>query len=171
MTSPNVEINTEQVRHDAASDGCYPPITNDPSLTDTQVLGAYRYQPNLEKRYHQLKSVQDATPVTLKSPFRIEALFCCQFIAQLICCLIERQLRQAMDLENVRELPLYHEQRACTAPTAARIFDQFASAQQHTITSHGQPIQTFHPQLTDLQNTLLRLLDVPTSAYTPSHPG
>ncbi len=167
----NVEINTEQVRHDAASDGCYPLITNDPSLTDTQVLGAYRYQPNLEKRHYRLKSVQEAAPVTLKSPFRIEALFCCQFIAQLINCLIERQLRQAMARNQVRELPLYHEQRACTAPTAARIFDQFASAQQHTITSNGQPIQTFHPQLTDLQNTLLRLLDVPTSAYTPSHPG
>jgi hypothetical protein len=47
------------------------------------------YQPNLEKRHHQLKSVHDAAPVTLKSPARIEALFACQFIALLCCCLID----------------------------------------------------------------------------------
>ena len=60
------------------------------------MLVAYRYQPNLEKRHHELKSVQDAAPVTLKSPFRIEALFACQFIALLTNCLIERELRNAM---------------------------------------------------------------------------
>jgi transposase len=76
-----VTIDPERVRYDAASDGCFPLITNDATLTDTEVLAAYRYQPNLEKRHHELKSVQDAAPVTLKSPFRIEALFTCQFIA------------------------------------------------------------------------------------------
>ena len=91
------------------------------------MLAAYRYQPNLEKRHHELKSVQDAAPVTLKSPLRIEALFACQFIALLTYCLIERELRNAMTQHQIHELPLYHEQRACTAPTAARIFDQFAT--------------------------------------------
>lgn len=57
----------------------------------TDILHAYGYQPSLEKRHHELKSVQDATPVTLKSPTRIEALFWRQFIA-LLRCLIEREL-------------------------------------------------------------------------------
>lgn len=65
-----IEIEAEQVRHDAASDGCFPLITNDRELTDTEILTAYPYQPNLEKRHHQLKSVQDAAPMTLKSPAR-----------------------------------------------------------------------------------------------------
>lgn len=161
-----VSVDADQVRQDAASDGCYPLITNDQTLTDTEVLAAYRYQPNLEKRHHELKSVQDAAPVTLKSPFRIEALFCCQFIAQLINCLIERQLRHAMADQNLRELPLYHEQRACAAPTAARIYEQFTGVQRHLITSNGRLIQTFDPKLTDLQQQLLQLLDVPASNYT-----
>lgn len=163
-----VTVDAERVRYDAASDGCFPLISNDRSLTDTEVLAAYRYQPNLEKRHHELKSVQDAAPVTLKSPFRIEALFTCQFIAQLINCLIERELRQAMARREIRELPLYHEQRACTAPTTARVYEQFASVQRHQLTSHGQHLKTFDPELTQLQQQLLNLLDVPASAYTSS---
>ena len=163
-----VTVDAERVRYDAASDGCFPLISNDRSLTDTEVLAAYRYQPNLEKRHHELKSVQDAAPVTLKSPFRIEALFTCQFIAQLINCLIERELRQAMARREIRELPLYHEQRACTAPTTARVYEQFASVQRHQLTSHGQHLKTFDPELTQLQQQLLNLLDVHASAYTSS---
>ncbi len=53
-----MQISAEQVRYDAASDGCFPLLTNDTKLTDTDVLAAYRYQPNLEKRHHELKWVQ-----------------------------------------------------------------------------------------------------------------
>ncbi len=158
-------IDAEQARYDAASDGCFPPITNDTTLTDTEVLTAYRYQPKLKKRHHELKSVQNAAPVTLKSPFRIEALFACQFIAQLINCLIERELLRAMARRQIRELPLYHEQRACTAPTTVRVYEQFAGVQRHKLTSHGQHLQTFEPDLTELQRQLADLLGVPTSAY------
>ena len=35
-------VNADQVRHDAASDGCFPLITNDHDLTNTAVLLAYR---------------------------------------------------------------------------------------------------------------------------------
>jgi transposase len=161
-----VSVDAERVRYDAASDGCFPLTSNDSELTDTQVLAAYRYQPNLEKRHHELKSVQDAAPVTLKSPFRIEALFACQFIALLTNCLIERELRHAMTRQDIPELALYHEQRACAAPTAARIYDAFTDVQRHHLTRDGQRIQTFDPQLTPLQHQLLELLGVPASAYT-----
>lgn len=165
-----VSVDAEQVRYDAASDGCFPLTSNDHNLTDTDVLAAYRYQPNLEKRHHELKSVQDAAPVTLKSPFRIEALFACQFIALLTNCLIERELRHAMTRNDIAELPLYHEQRACTAPTAARILDAFATVQRHQLTRNGHHIQVFDPQLTPLQHQLLELLGIPTSAYTNPPP-
>jgi transposase len=161
-----VSVDAEQVRYDAASDGCFPLTTNDHELTDTEVLAAYRYQPNLEKRHHELKSVQDAAPVTLKSPFRIEALFACQFIALLTNCLIERELRHAMTHESIPELALYHEARACAAPTAARVYDAFADVQRHQLTRDGRHVQTFDPQLTALQLQLLKLLDVPASDYT-----
>src|SRR5665648_958368 len=90
------DIKLDQVAYDAASDGCFPLISNDRDLSDAQILGAYRYQPNLERRHHLLKSVQDAAPVLLHSPARIEALFCCQFLAMLICALIEHEVRTGM---------------------------------------------------------------------------
>jgi transposase len=161
-------VDADQVRHDATSDGCFPLISNDHQLTDTEILIAYRYQPNLEKRHHQLKSVHDAAPVTLKSPVRIEALFACQFIALLCCCLIERELRAAMTREQITDLPIYPEDRSCTAPTAARVFDHLAPLQRHHLTQHDHAVQTFEPQLTPLQAQLLDLLGVPASAYTSS---
>lgn len=168
----DIAIDAGAVGYDAASDGCFPLITNDRTLTDAEILRAYRYQPNLEKRHHELKRVQDAAPVTLKSPARIEALFACQFIALLCRCLIERELRRAMVDEGVAELPLYHEDRSCAAPTAARLFDAFADVRRHHLIRDGQLVQTFQPQLTPLQRQLLELLGVPENAYTdtPSHP-
>lgn len=164
----DVRVDAEAVRRDATSDGCFPLISNDHQLTNSEVLIAYRYQPNLEKRHHQLKSVQDAAPVTLKSPARIEALFACQFIALLACCLIERELRAAMTREQITQLPLYPEDRACTAPTAARVFDHLAPLQRHHLIRDGRAVQTFQPQLTPLQAQLLQLLAIPASAYTSS---
>lgn len=160
------EINHQALAQHRAADGCFPLITNDHDLTDAEVLRAYHYQPNLEKRHHQLKTVQAAAPVTLKSPHRIEALLACQFIALLCCCLIERELRTAMTNHNISSLPLYPEHRACTAPTATRVLDHLAALQRHHLTHDHQTVQTFQPQLTPLQAQLLDLLDVPATAYT-----
>ena len=41
-------IRAENVANDAATDGCFPLITND-TVTSAQVLAAYRDQPNLER--------------------------------------------------------------------------------------------------------------------------
>ncbi len=159
-------VNDQQVAYDAATDGQFPLVTNDHQLTDPELLAAYRYQPNLEKRHHQLKTVLSAAPVELKSPSRIEGLASCEFIALLAQCLIERELRAAMTREGVSELALYHEGRASKAPTAARVFELFADATRHHLTNHnGEIVQVFDPELTDLQRQILALLGVPQSAY------
>ena len=68
--------------------------------------------------------------------------------------------------ENVRELPLYHEGRPSRAPTAARLFDLYADIARHHLTSpSGEIVQTFEPQLDDLQRQALDLLGVPADAY------
>ncbi|MDQ3612392.1 MAG: IS1634 family transposase [Actinomycetota bacterium] len=159
-------VDHEHVAYDAATDGQFPIVSNDHDLSDPELLGAYRYQPNLEKRHHQLKSVLAAAPVTLKSPSRIEGLACCEFIALLCQCLIERQLRAAMTRHGVSELALYHEGRATRAPTAARVFDLYAdSARHHLSDQHGEIVQIFEPELNDLQCQVLDLLGVPQDAY------
>jgi transposase len=160
------QTNQQALDRHAAPDGCFPLISNDRTLTDAELLRAYRYQPNLEKRHHQLKSVQNAAPITLKNPSRIEALLACQFIALLCCCLIERELRAAMTREQIPELPLYPEDRSCTAPTAARVFDHLAPLQRHHLTHDHHTVQTFEPNLNPLQANLLDLLGVPHTAYT-----
>lgn len=123
------------------------------------------YQPNLEKRHHQLKTVLQAAPVTLKSPSRIEALACCEFIALLTQCLIERELRAAMTTHNVTDLALYHEGRTTKAPTAARVFDLYAETTRNHLIRDGKIIQIFEPDLTPLQCQVLDLLAIPQHAY------
>ncbi|MGH2990513.1 MAG: IS1634 family transposase [Solirubrobacterales bacterium] len=167
------ELDEGAIAHEAACDGCYPLVSNDPSLTDAELLLAYRYQPNLEKRHHLLKGVLDAAPVYLKSPARIEALFACHFLALLLHAVVERELRRAMARQGIDRLPLYPEARACRAPTAARVFELFVGVSRHRLLRHGELVQVFEPKLTALQEQLLDLLGVPLGAYasTASAPG
>ena len=158
--------NQPALARDAATDGCFPLITNDHQLTNPELLAAYRYQPNLEKRHHQLKTIHHATPVHLKTPARIEALFLCHYIALLTNALIERQLRHTMTHHHINQLPLYPEHRACQHPTATRTLELFNNLTRHHLTHNHQPIQTFPPHITPLQTQLLHLLNTPTTAYT-----
>lgn len=160
------EVKTDRIAYDAASDGCYPLITNDRTLTDAQLLAAYRYQPNLERRHHLLKSVQHAAPVLLKNPARIEALFCCQFMALLISALIEREVRAGMARTSTPTIGLYPEFRSCQAPSTERILDIFATTSRHHLRQGGDLIRSFPPELTDQQLQVLNLLGLPPTAYT-----
>jgi len=67
-------IHADKVSYDAVTDGCFPLITNDTVMTGADVLAAYHYQPNLERRNHLLKGPQEVAPVYLETAHRIEAL-------------------------------------------------------------------------------------------------
>ena len=161
------DVDTTRVACDAVSDGCWPLITNDKDMTGAQVLAAYRYQPNLERRHHLLKGIQDAAPIRIKTIPGIEAIFLCHFIALLISALIERQIRMAMKAAQISKIPVYPELRGCAAPSADRIFEIFAHVARHELRdSTGALVQVFEPELTDLQLKILELLDIPVTAYT-----
>ena len=70
------------------SDGMYPLLTNDDTLTPAQVLEAHKRQPGIEKRFQQIKTVHEIAPVFLKNEGRIEALFFLYFVALLLQSLI-----------------------------------------------------------------------------------
>lgn len=162
-----VTVDEHQVARDAASDGMFPLISNDRDLPDAEVLAAYKWQPNLEKRHAQLKGTQLVAPVFLHEPARIEGLLCCHFIAMLVQALIERQVRRAMADRGLAQLSVYPEDRGCAAPTTARVLDIFTGlARHHLHDQQGHLVQTFHPQLSKLQALLLDLLEIPASAYT-----
>jgi hypothetical protein len=159
-------IRADKVAYDAATDGCFPTITNDTVMTPAQVLAAYHYQPNLERRNHMLKGPQEVAPVYLETPHRIEALLLCHFLAMLTEALIEREIRTSMKTEGLAGIPLYPELRNCPAPNAPRILEIFDDVQRHQLISGDQVVQTFQPQLTPLQQQVLDLLHIPASVYT-----
>lgn len=129
------------------------------------MLEAHKGQPAIEKRFEQIKTVHEIAPVFLKNPQRIEALFTLYFLALLIQALIERELRQAMQRERLKELPIYPEQRACKRPTTEQILRLFSLAERHTLLRSGRIAQVFPPELTDLQRQVLALLGVPEDAF------
>ncbi len=158
-------VQADTVTFDAVTDGCFPLITNDRHLTGAEILAAYRYQPNLERRNHILKGPQQVAPVWLNTAHRIEALLLCHFLAMLTEALIERQIRAAMAATGLTGIPLYPELRNCPAPASPRILEIFAGIQRHRLLSDDNVVQVFEPDLSPLQRQVLELLDVPATIY------
>ena len=162
--SLSFRVDQARAARDAASDGCYPLITNDTGLTPAGLLAAYKRQPRLERRHATLKGVLRATPAELKNDTRIDALGFCLYVALLIHALIERELRNAMTQAGLRHLPLYPEDRPCAAPTATRILD-ILSPLTRTIIRHGHQVTAVPPQLDALQKQILTMLDMTPTVY------
>ena len=151
--------------YDRKSDGMYPLLTNDRTLTLAQVLEAHKGQPTIEKRFEQTKTVHEIAPVFLKNEGRIEALFTLYFLGLLVQALIERELRLAMKREQIPELPLYPEQRRCKRPTTEQVLRLFSLVDRHVLLTDDQPVQVFEAALTDLQRQVLGLIGVPERAF------
>jgi len=160
------QVRSELVSYDAVTDGCFPLITCDRAMTPAEVLAAYRYQPNLERRNHMLKGPQAVAPVFLETPHRIEALLMCHFLAMVTEALIEREIRSSMKDEALAGMPIYPEFRNCPAPSAPRILEIFSALQRHRLMSGDSLVQVFEPELTPLQQKVLDLLHVPSAVYT-----
>jgi transposase len=153
-----LKVKEAVIEADARSDGMFPLITNCKDLSKKQILEAYKFQPKLEKRHEQLKTVQDLAPVWLKNVTRIEALLFLYFIALLFHSLLERELRLGMAREKIERLPLYPEDRDCRAPSADRILEVFNSLQRHRIYEKGRLTHLYDPQLEKMHLQILELL-------------
>ena len=158
-------VKDDVIAADARTDGMFPLISNCRDLSLQQILEAYKFQPKLEKRHEQLKSVQDLAPVWLKNVARIEALLFLYFVALLVHALLERELRQGMAREKIESLPLYPEQRDCRAPSTERILDLFAPLQRHRLRQRDLLVQVFEPELGKLHQEVLALMGIPVSAF------
>jgi transposase len=158
-------IDETAIAYDRKSDGMYPLLSNDRTLTNAQILEAHKRQPTIEKRFSQSKSVFEIAPVCLKNEGRIEALFYLYFLVLLVQALIERELRRAMQREQITTLPLYPEERATRRPTAEQILRLFSHTTRSVLRHKTQEIRRFDPELTDIQRQILTLLAVPPSAY------
>lgn len=158
-------LDEDAIAYDRKSDGMYPLLTNDKSLTAAQVLEAHKRQPAIEKRFEQTKTVFEIAPVFLKKEDRVEALFFVYFLALLVQSLIEREIRLAMRRENIESLPLYPEERLCHRPTCEQIFRLFSITQRNSLLENDRVVRVFHPQLSPLQKQVLDLLGIPVGVY------
>ncbi|EQD36448.1 hypothetical protein B1A_17885, partial [mine drainage metagenome] len=101
----------------------------------------------------------------LKNIDRVEALLFLYFLAMLVEALIEREVRQSMEAQGVKTIPLYPEGRPCPAPTTDRILGAFEVVAAHHLEQEGREVQRFAPKLTEQQLELLRLAGVPEESY------
>jgi transposase len=159
-------IETDAVAAESLTDGIFPLVTNDSTLTGKKVLLAYKRQPLIEKRFKQVKTDYEVAPVYLKDVARIEALLTVYFLAMLVQSLIEREVRRAMSREGLDTLPLYPEGRSCKAPCVRRILDVFENVQRHELTKRGETQPTIlKTELSHIQERLLGMLNIPMTPY------
>jgi transposase len=153
------------VRFDAASDGCWPLISNDREMTQAELLFAYKRQPGVERPHHVFKGVIDFVPVYLKSNERIDAFGFLGYVALVIHALIERELSHAMGDAEIAGLRVYPEGRTAKSPTADRMIEIFEPLCAHDLIENGSVVKSYDPLLTRLHHQILDLLGVPVSAY------
>jgi transposase len=156
-------IDHERLNAERCCDGIFPLITNELSLSERDLLLAYKQQPWIERRFTQLKTDFEVAPVYLKDVSRIQALLCVYFFVMLVEALLERELRRAMDREEIESLPLYPESRPSRRPTARRVIDLFEDVQRHALVVGKKPPLVFTTELTKLQREILRLLGMRTA--------
>lgn len=162
--------NQDTIRYDSRSDGLFPLVTNrtDPA---GKILEIYKYQPRLEKRHEQLKSVYHVAPVFLKHPERIEALLFLYFLALLMTSLMERTVRLAMKEKEIESLPIYPEQRECRKPTADKILDLFRDVRKQTILKNKTPLEVIPDDLNEIQKQVLDLFQMKPADFFQARQG
>jgi len=125
--------NTEALRGEARTDGVFPLLCTDPALHPREVLKAYKFQPRLEKRFCQFKSIHRAAPLLFKKIRRVEANMFVFFLALMIQALLERLLRQRLTQRKAPPLKLYPEDRDAPHPTTSQLFKTFHGLSTYAI--------------------------------------
>ncbi len=161
-----IEEIAEAIQADARCDGIFVMVTNDMAKSPTELLDVYKYQPFLEKRNEQLKSVLSVAPIFLKKPERVAALLLVYFLAILVFALIEREVRRAMKNQGIDSLPLYPEGRPCKAPTADTVMRAFEGLRRsQLLDSDGKVLRTFHDPLSPVAIELVEMLGVDSKEF------
>ena len=163
------EENQAAIAADEKCDGLFCLITNDKKLSPAEVLAKYKYQPFLEKRFEQLKTVFAVAPVWLKKPERIAGLLFVYYVVLLVEALIEREVRRQMKAREIKSLPLYPERRQSGAPTAELVLAAFEGHRRHRLFSKdGQLLRTFYDPLSDVARQVLALLAIDSRSFAIS---
>jgi len=153
------------IKQEAQTDGIFPLLCTDKALSAKQVLKAYKYQPRLEKRFSQFKTVHNAAPLLFKKIERIEATMFGFFIALVVQALIEREVRNKMKENKIETIRVYPEQREANRPTTSKIIDRFENISIYKIIESSKLVETFKDNLNDDQKIILSLLNIEENKY------
>jgi transposase len=150
----------QALRREARTDGVFPLLSTDPSLPPRRVLQAWKFQPRLEKRFCQFKSVHQAAPLLFKKVQRVEANMFVFFIALLLQALIERLLRQRLAQRKAAPLKLYPEDRDALHPTTSQLIKTFGDLSTYVLTAVDQSTEEYHDPLNPTHRAVLSLFDL-----------
>ena len=159
------EIDKKRLTAEGNTDGIFPLLSTDKSFSAKEVLLAYKYQPRLEKRFNQFKSVHEAAPLLFKNIERVEAIMFLFFMALLIQGVIERKVRMSMKEQDIKSLPVYPEYRKAFYPTTSKIFYNFDGISSYKIIESGKVIKEFKDSLSSTQKIILNLLGIDENQY------
>jgi transposase len=148
------------LRAEARTDGVFPLLCTDPTLPAKSVLQAYKFQPRLEKRFCQFKSIHGAAPLLFKKIHRVEANMFVFFVALMVQALLERHLRQRLAQRSAPPLKLYPEDRDAPHPTTSQLLKTFEGLSTYAIIQDGRPVEEYRDQLSDTHRTVLALMDM-----------
>ncbi len=157
--------NKEALDREKKVDGIFPILCTDEAMTAKTALEAYKYQPRLEKRFCQLKSVHNVAPTLFKNVERVEAIMLLFYLALILQAVIEREVRQTMKAFDIEALSIYPEHRLAYHPTTAKIFERFQDISNYKIVEGDRVIKTYRDELTDLQKEILELLGMTEEDY------
>ena len=130
-----------------------------------QALLAYKYQPRLEKRFEQLKSVHLAAPTLFKKIGRVEGMMFLFFMALIIQAVIEREVRRSMKAKEIEAIAVYPEHRLAYHPTTAKIFDRFHDTSVSRVMRGDELEREYRDELSPVQREVLDLLGMTEKDY------
>ncbi len=157
------QLNQEALNKASLLDGIFPLVHNVINLTDKKILETYKKQPYLEKRHSTFKSVNQVAPV--KKNTRIEAMLFLHFVALMVLSLMERNIRLSMAEQNLEKLPILPQGMNTKTPTWSNLKYFFHQVYALIITEDQEILKVTLKGLSHLHKKVLRLLNVPLSAY------
>lgn len=166
-TRLKAQINQAAVRQAKQRLGWRVYATNQPGLTLTQLVLAYREQYLLERCFGRLKGkTLSLTPLYLQTDTRVVGLIRLLTIALRLLTLVEGVVRQHLQQEQVELAGLYRgtAKRATAQPTAEMILKAFTGLTLMLLQIEGQ-VKAILSDLTTLQARLLNLLDLTPDVY------
>jgi transposase len=154
------KLNAKALQRRQHLEGVYVLKTDLPKSTHptAKVLGTYKQQSCVERRFHHLKGPLAVAPMFLKNPKRIAGLLCILVWALMALALMERQVRRG--LKGKPLYGLYPENRPSPAPTGPALLECFSTLCIVIVKDRDTTTRRL-AQPTTTQQTLLRLLGIP----------